>query len=391
MINKSNQEIPKDKTNKAFMILSALGIIFVLDAHVWSRMAFFTQIFPYDSFFMPMFVFISGYFFKEKYIESFNSVLAFVKNKFQKLMIPYIGWIIFYGIFTTILTNCGILNFQKAEIFPLIKTIIVQGSSFGFNSPSWFVPLLFYVSVSYIIIRKVFEKHWNEPLAMLILFLFGTVAVYFSSTYKLTAVIMLVAKLLFFLQFYELGIFFKKHLEKIFDKANFITVVALCISINIILLSIYDVKINFPNCSYMGGFRTNNVVLPMITTLTGTAFWLKVSKTLVPAIGNSKLVNYISNNTFFIMTNHLTIKALFNGLLIIGKKYGINQLQSVDALQFKSSAWYVYTDYDWIWSACFFFTLAGTLAFCFIYTKGKQHFKTIFKKLISNTNKTTDI
>lgn len=391
MINKINQEISKDKTNKAFMILSALGIIFVIDAHVWSRISFFAQIFPYDSFFMPMFVFISGYFFKEKYIDSFKSVLTFIKNKFQKLIVPYIGWIIFYGIFTTTLTNFGVLNFEKWEILPLIGNIFCLGTSFGFNSPAWFVPLIFYVSVIYIVIRKLLQKHWNEPLAMVIFFILGTIAVYQSSTQEFIEGRMLVAKILFFLQFYELGIFFKKHLEEKFDKANFITVTALCIFINIVLIFIYGSKISFPNCAYMGGFETDNVILPMITTLTGTAFWLKISKALVPTIGNSKIVNFISNNTFFIMTHHLTIKALFNGLLILGKKYGIDKLQSVDAIKFKSSAWYVYTDNQAIWIACFFFTLAGTLALCLIYTKGNQYFKFMIKKVISNIRNTKHI
>ena len=49
------------KENKAFMILSALGILFVVDEHLGRPIAFLSQIFPYDSFFMPMFVFISGY------------------------------------------------------------------------------------------------------------------------------------------------------------------------------------------------------------------------------------------------------------------------------------------------------------------------------------------
>ena len=60
-VNQSVQNISRQKegrkSNKAFMILSALGIIFVVDVHLGQPLAILTNIFPYDSFFMPMFAF----------------------------------------------------------------------------------------------------------------------------------------------------------------------------------------------------------------------------------------------------------------------------------------------------------------------------------------------
>lgn len=375
----------RGKSNKAFMILSALGIIFVVDAHLWSRMSFFTQVFPYDSFFMPMFIFISGYFFKEKYIESMKSVVGFVKNKVTKLLLPYFGWIAFYGVLTYVLTEKGILNYQKWEFVPLVKNIFFVGTSFGLNSPSWFVPVLFIVSVIYLFARKTFNRIWNEPVAMAVLFTLGTVAVYFSSQSALTEFKLLTAKTFFFLQFYELGIFFKKYLEKWFDKINPLVLVSVCICINLVLLSIYGTKINFPSCASMVGFRTNNVFLPMITTLTGTAFWLKISKLAAPWLGDNKVVNFISDNTFFVMTHHLTAKALFNGLLIIGKKFGIEDFAGVNAVEFKNSAWYVFDSVQWVWTAGFFFTVVVTLTACFFYSNGKSLLK---KQVVKITQKT---
>lgn len=40
------------KTNKQFMILSAFGIIFVVDAHAWGGVGLMINIFPYNSFFI---------------------------------------------------------------------------------------------------------------------------------------------------------------------------------------------------------------------------------------------------------------------------------------------------------------------------------------------------
>ena len=55
-----------EKKQQKIMLLSALEILFVLDDHVGSSIGLFSNVFPYNSFYMPMFVFSSGYFFNVK-------------------------------------------------------------------------------------------------------------------------------------------------------------------------------------------------------------------------------------------------------------------------------------------------------------------------------------
>ena len=49
----------RSKSNKKFMLLSAIGIFMVVDHHTWTALNLFGDFIPYNSFFMPMFVFIS--------------------------------------------------------------------------------------------------------------------------------------------------------------------------------------------------------------------------------------------------------------------------------------------------------------------------------------------
>ena len=44
------------------MVLSAIGIFMVVDHHTFTAVNLLGDFIPYNSFFMPMFVFISGYF-----------------------------------------------------------------------------------------------------------------------------------------------------------------------------------------------------------------------------------------------------------------------------------------------------------------------------------------
>lgn len=60
-----NQVKPKSR-NQTFQWLEALAIIMVIDDHVSTRVGILSSVFPYNSFYMPMLVFISGYFFKRQ-------------------------------------------------------------------------------------------------------------------------------------------------------------------------------------------------------------------------------------------------------------------------------------------------------------------------------------
>ena len=105
--------LQKSKSNKPFMILSALGILFVVDCHSGNGIRFFASVFPYDSFFMPMFMFISGYFFKEKHIATVVDLLQYIKGKFLKLLVPYLLWAVVYGLFTEISKNLNLLYWSE--------------------------------------------------------------------------------------------------------------------------------------------------------------------------------------------------------------------------------------------------------------------------------------
>ena len=363
------------KENKAFMILSALGIVFVVDVHISKCLSPLVQIFPYDSFFMPMFAFISGYFFTEKHCRSWNHVFQFSWRKFKKLMLPYLGWILFYGVLISLLRWLGILDIRPITLIDLIHNILTSGTSFAFNSPAWFVPTLFCVSVCYCFIRKIVSKHWNDSVAMILFALAGAAAVWASRTSFNTNNHYMLMKVPFFLQFYHLGIFFRNKLEHWFDRTS---CVALCVGamiINIFLVAIYGNNIAFPICSSMSGFYTNNPFLPLITSITGIAFWLKISKALVPILGQNKLVNFISDNTFFIMTHHIGAKHLFLGILICCYRCGMEIFSGIDIQQFRTDGLYVYGQYAWCNAACFLFSMAFLLISCKAFHAAKARLK----------------
>lgn len=364
MTNSVQTKTVGNKENKAFMILSALGILFVVDDHLGKSLSLFTQIFPYDSFFMPMFCFISGYFFSEKHAQSWKNVISFSIHKFKKWILPYLGWILFYGILTALLRRLDILEMGAMPWWDLTYNILTSGTSYGFNSASWFVPTLFCVAIVYCGIKRLFRRPWKDTLAMCIFALLGAAAVYVARTEYNTGRLYMPLKILFYLQFYHLGVFFRNKIEPWFDRTSGVKLCTGAVIVNLILQSVYGDAIAFPVCSSMSGFYTDNLFLPLITSITGIAFWLKISKTLVPALQHNPLVNFISDNTFFIMTHHVGVKHLFLGLLMIGSRCGLEAGCAVDVYAFRTDPWYVVTEPSWVPSACFLFTMFVLVLSC---------------------------
>lgn len=355
------------KSNKSFMILSAFGILFVIDVHLGQPLSIFTQIFPYDSFFMPMFAFISGYFFKESTCHNWKNLAVFAAAKLRKLLLPYLGWVMFYNCLSGLLFQMGIWQIPALSLRDLIYNIVTSGVTSAFNSPAWFAPLLFAVSIAYPTLRLLLQRIWNDHLFLLLLIASGCAAIAISRTEYNVPLFYMLLKVPFFLQFYHIGHYFRKYWEVKFDRLNAITVCLCAVCINMALISRYGNTIAFPICSSMSGFQSGNLLLPLITSFTGTAFWLKISKMLVPVLGHNRFVNYISENTFFIMTHHIGVKHLFIWVCLMGYRMGFSVFSGIDVPQFLSDGLYLFSAHAWCAPVCYVFSIVVLVIGCKIF------------------------
>lgn len=64
IIKKKSENIDRHR-NVTFSCLEAIAIIMVIDDHTGRHIDILSNVFPYNSFYMPLFVFISGYFYKK--------------------------------------------------------------------------------------------------------------------------------------------------------------------------------------------------------------------------------------------------------------------------------------------------------------------------------------
>lgn len=82
-------------------------------------------------------------------------------------------------------------------------------------------------------------------------------------------------------------------------------------------------------------------ILPFVVGYLGIFFWLRVCKILAPAIGKSKYVLLIADNTFSIMINQFGAFFLVNTVL-----FALNQICGLcpdfSIERFKTDIWYFY-------------------------------------------------
>ena len=337
--------------NKTFTILSVIGMILILLGHMDLQVLNPAGLFPYYSYHVMIFVFISGYFYKP---EDESRPGAYFLHKCKRLLLPYFCFNLIYGLISTLLNRAGFSIGEDISIYNLFVAPFVGGHQFGLNAPAWFVPALFMLLVCNICARKllgiVTEKlpftkektvQYTEWFLMLIYLAAGILAVALAirgsvyDLYKIPGRLMLMAPAL------QLGRLYRARLENI-DRIPSIIYFPVLILINLILTLKY-VGLGYSTV-WVTGFGAGPIV-PFVTMVTGIALWLRVAKILASSLheGGStyKALNCIGSHTFDIMLHHLGVFMIINALI-----YALNRLTGVfadfDVAAFRSDIYYVF-------------------------------------------------
>lgn len=330
------------KTNKKMMILSAIGIILVVLGHTRDQIKLVSDIFPYYSFHMVLFVFISGYFYNPKNEDKLLGKEGYIIKKIRKMLVPYFAWNLIYGIIGMVLRKLEIIKYG-ANIN--LRTFFIEpwltGDQYVFNIAAWFLLALFLVNIVYILLRKASTKIklWNDYISIIIFLFIAIFSIYFSQK-NLNRNYIPLFRTGFFLFFYHLGYMYKIKIEGKIKVNTFIYF--------LILIVIQAVFIKLErNITYLAismKFENEILITPIIVSCTGILFWAKIAEILVPSLGESKIVNYISNNTFDIMLHHLFFVFLLN--ILISNTCNIFRINGFWEKGFKNDIYYVYSEWE---------------------------------------------
>lgn len=326
------------KKDLVFSLLKAFLIICVLDDHAGQRIGFLSSVFPYNSFYMPFFVFISGYFYKKR------GIIENALHKMRRILLPYVVWSVTGNAIAWVLDRMGIVHWYSEWSLRNLLVMLHADTLSSITGPGWFAIMLFYVCIAYNIMEHCFFKRdsvWGDCIWMTLLCSAGMISVWLCMHhYNTRGVITVFCRLVFYLQFYHLGYMFKKHWESTVLAWNKGIVCAFCVATNVVLIGALGKNINFESTAGMGYFRS--WCLPLITSITGGLFWYEVFSYIAPAFRDNAAIELIADNSFHIMMIHLLFLNIPNFYVYNRIVRGCDQYGDFDISAFQASAGYRY-------------------------------------------------
>lgn len=296
-------------------LLKALAILLVVSGHLeFSLMGMFT---PY-SFQLALFFFISGYLFKEKYL---NEVVTFVERRFKSLLVPYFLYNLFYLCVTVLIFHLtGKFWGEPVTLKNFFITPFLNGHQFDLSCPLWFVTQLFMTMIAFLFVFRVLKVIKDNRYFHLAVFtLLGVMAIPVSKVVKLDPFILIVIRTMFSLFFVYLGYYYRHFVE---DKINIFTVkwLAWIIVLQSVLWLFnrdYD-PVHGIGLSYVLVWARfdQQLIVPVLTALTGIWASLFVVKITYPYLKDVKFVRLMGENTYHIMANHLLVMFIITAVFL---------------------------------------------------------------------------
>ena len=322
--------------NMTFCILSGIAMVMIVAGHAGYTILTVGDLFPYYSFHVPLFMFISGYFYRE---EKEKDAFAYWKQKVKRLLLPYFIWNLIYGIVAWALRQCGFTMGEGISLWTLFVEPFVSGYQFIYNYAAWFVPVLFLVEMMNLFMRLILKKlHLcYESLILAGSLIVGMAVVWLAIGGHVWGIYKMPGRILFLYPCFQMGQFYYRKLEK-HDTLGNLPYFGIVIGIQVLLhLCCNGLAYSSVWCT---GFA-NGPVIPYVTIVTGIAFWLRTARIITPTIGTGRAIRYLGQNTYTVMMHPVMVFMLIKWALAgIAAHTGL--CGDFDFVQFYTNIDYVY-------------------------------------------------
>ena len=332
----------KTDYNMTFGILSGLAIIMVVAGHLGYNILTVGDLFPYYSFHVPLFMFISGYFYKET---EETHPFGYVVKKARRLLMPYLIWNLVYGLTAWLMRWNGFAMGEEISLRTLFLAPFMHGYQFIYNYAAWFVPVLFVTEMMNLLMRlaggwifgKVLSRQNLEWLYLTGSLAVGMAVVYLAAGGHVWGDYKAPGRILFLYPCFQMGQFYKKKLEQ-HDTMRNLPYFSILIAIQV-LLNIGCNGLAFSSV-WCTGFA-NGPVIPYVTIVSGIAFWLRIARIAAPLLKTNGPVRYLGQHNYTVMMHHVMVFMVVK-MVLAGLAASTGCFADFDPAQFRSNIDYIY-------------------------------------------------
>ncbi|MCM1267213.1 MAG: acyltransferase family protein [Bacteroidales bacterium] len=331
---------PNASYNVTFGVLSAFAILMIVAGHAGYEIFTVGGLFPYYSFHVPLFLVISGYFYRE---EEEESPFLYCKKKVKRLLLPYFVWNLVYGVIAWALrTFCGFYFGESISPKTLFVSPFLHGYQYIYNFAAWFVPVLFVIEMMNLCMRLILRKLrlYDERLILACCLAAGVCVVQLAIGGHVWGLYKMPGRILFLYPCFQMGQFYRKKLEAK-DTLGNLPYFAIVLTVQVFLhLCCNGLAYSSVWCT---GFA-NGPLIPYVTAVSGTAFWLRVARVLAPLCGGKAgeaTILYLGRNTYAVMMHHIMAFMLVK-MALAGIAAHTGYLADFDAVRFRADIDYYY-------------------------------------------------
>lgn len=305
--------------NIAVNLARAFAITIVVSHHLHGGGIIFpmTNWLLFPSFVIPVFTFVSGYFFKKP--QDDMRWLSFAAQKARALLLPYFVWNLIYGCLTLFLSSIDFVHYGDAlSLETLLVRPWIDSRQFSFILPAWYLITLFIASILHFGLRRSLKKlHLlNEYVLLAITFLISAIAIYSAQKGYNTGLCLQLAKVGYVLPYLQAGLIFR-NFEKLLYKHK-------ALSLILLMGAIYLIEQLSPEPLYAGPIWasfTGNPACLILANLCSVLITMVICETLAPAFAHSRIVNAVGENSFSIMMHHPLVIFLINSALYVLSRF----------------------------------------------------------------------
>jgi len=294
-------------------LLKALAIMLVVSGHL--EFSIFGMFPPY-SFQLALFFFISGMLFKDKYI---NNVAEYFLRRIKSLLVPYFCYEAVYILITLALVPViGEFFGEPITLKNFFITPFLNGHQLYLCAPLWFVPQLFMTLILFLFFMRVLKPLNNKWLELSFFTLIGVTAIPAWKATVHTPLALVAMRCAFSLFFVYLGHFYVRYIK---DNYNIFTTkwlggVLLFQAFLWLFNRDFD-PVHGIGLSYVlvWGRFDSQIIVPVLTSITGIWISLLAVKLLYPYLKDVKLLQQMGKVTYHIMANHLFVMYIITLIL----------------------------------------------------------------------------